>query len=195
MGSGGIKAFWKKRNQTFTEDAKIARVSRCYFKTRPLGLKIKKVYSGGVGAQPFFESRSIPRRDECDDVMMEPPTCLSHLRPLRVNCLGLKRKVLFRKMSFRPPPPPFFFISFCSCLFFPLRFYLTLSHFASVRCPLVPAPPLFFFFLLNLSLRFSPCTSPKRGTLLASLPRSPSGANSGKKKKKKKKDLIVQLSL
>ena len=56
-----MKAFWKKRNQTFTEDAKIARVSRCYFKTRPLGLKIKRCTVEWSGTQPFFESRSIPQ--------------------------------------------------------------------------------------------------------------------------------------
>lgn len=99
----------------------------------------------------------------------ESPTFLSHHRPARLNCLGLTdfiSEISCMSSSLH---------TFCTLLYplclplfyvdFPFRFYLTLSHFASLsllcHCTSVS------LFLLNLSLCSPPppcpTTSPSTG--------------------------------
>lgn len=194
MGLGvGNKGAGRETRSDFIENTKGVCVSRCYFKTRPLVLKIRgALWSSGMYICSLSSTVSLhkPTAMCYYQPTDESPSFLSHLWPQRFNCNGL-RAVLFQEYHvcnhhstqthFFPP----FILLFC--LFhvdFSFRFHLTLSHFASVRRPLSLHQRL-SLFLLNLSL--FPPHIPEHGTLLASLLYS--------LRTHSEKALIVQLSL
>lgn len=147
MGEGN-KVAVREPESDFIEDTKIVCVSRCYFKTRPFGLKIKMCTVEAVKCAPVLWLLYVQHPATSQGLMLSRVegwiSCfLSHIWPLRLNWLWLTvshYQASCTSVSLSPDSfcarLPFFFFS--SCWLFPFQ---VLFDFASLCLSLSPLSP------------------------------------------------------